>query len=120
MIQPNTRTTNRIENDRRDHDPADGETDLAIKSETRIKKPSMFRVFILNDDFTPMDFVVEVLETVFGKSHAEATQIMMNVHRKGVGLCGVYTYEIAETKVGIVHRMARMAEHPLQCRMEKA
>lgn len=79
----------------------------------------MFKVFLLNDDYTPMDFVVEVLEVIFGKSHQEAITIMLHVHRKGIGLCGVYTYDVAETKVSQVMHAARTAEHPLQCRMEK-
>ena len=79
----------------------------------------MYKVFLLNDDYTPMEFVVQVLETFFGKSREEATRIMLHVHKKGVGLCGVYTYEVAETKVTQVMDAARQAQHPLQCTMEK-
>lgn len=118
MIQPLTHASKRIDNnDHRTHES--GDTDLAVKSKPRTKKPSLFKVFLINDDFTPMEFVIEVLETIFKKPREEATRIMMAVHRKGVGLCGVYTYEVAETKVGLVLRAARAAQHPLQCRMEQ-
>ncbi len=94
-------------------------TNVAIKPKPQTKKPSMYKVLLLNDDYTPMEFVVLVLETFFGKSREEATRIMLHVHRKGVGLCGVYTYEVAETKVTQVMDAARAAQHPLQCTMEK-
>ena len=87
--------------------------------EEDIKEPPMFRVLLHNDDYTTMEFVVEVLMMVFKKSVEEATQIMLNVHRKGVGVCGVYTREIAETKVETVIRLARDNGHPLRCTMEK-
>lgn len=118
MIQPDITSSKRIENEHRTADES-GETDLAVKPKARTKKPSMFKVFLINDDYTPMDFVVEILETIFAKSRADATRIMMTIHRKGLGLCGVYTYEIAETKTGLVTRAARTAGHPLQCKMEK-
>lgn len=79
----------------------------------------MYKVLLLNDDFTPMDFVVHILEKFFGKTRAEATDIMLHVHRRGVGICGIYTYEIAETKVTQVMDYARAREQPLQCTMEK-
>ena len=85
-----------------------------------IKKPPMYKVVLLNDDFTPMDFVVEVLRAFFGMDHDRATQIMLNVHTRGKGICGVYTFEIAETKVVQVNEFARQNEHPLKCAMEKA
>jgi len=94
-------------------------TNIAIKPKPETKKPSMYKVLLLNDDYTPMEFVVLVLESFFGKSREEATRIMLHVHRKGVGLCGVYTYEVAETKVTQVMDAARQAQHPLQCTMEK-
>ena len=94
-------------------------TDLVLKSKTKTQKPPLYKVYILNDDYTPMDFVVDVLETVFNKSHEEATRVMLHVHRKGAGLCGVYTFDVAETKVAQVHRAARLSQHPLQCTMEK-
>lgn len=105
---------------RRDRDGG-GRTDVGVLTRTRLrtKKPSMYRVLLLNDDFTPMDFVVHVLERFFSKSKEEATEIMMQVHCRGVGVCGVYTYEVAETKVNLVMDFARKHEHPLQCTLEK-
>jgi ATP-dependent Clp protease adaptor protein ClpS len=92
---------------------------LATKTRTRTKKPSLYRVLLLNDDYTPMEFVVFVLERFFNKTREEATEIMLLVHQHGVGLCGVFTYEVAETKVAQVLDLARRNEHPLQCTMEK-
>lgn len=92
---------------------------LLTRTKTQTKKPSMYRVLLLNDDFTPMDFVVHVLEKFFRKDKQEATEIMLHVHRKGVGICGTFTYEVAETKVTSVMDYARKNEHPLQCTMEK-
>jgi ATP-dependent Clp protease adaptor protein ClpS len=100
-------------------DTAAPHTNVAIKPKPRTQKPAMYKVLLLNDDYTPMEFVVQVLETFFSKSREEATRIMLHVHRKGVGLCGVYTYEVAETKVSQVMEAARQAQHPLQCTMEK-
>jgi len=94
-------------------------TNIAIKPKPETKKPSMYKVLLLNDDYTPMEFVVHVLERFFNKSQTEATQIMLHVHRKGVGLCGVFTFEIAETKVAQVMDFARRNQHPLQCTMER-
>ncbi len=94
-------------------------TNIATKTRPEVKKPSMYKVFLLNDDYTPMEFVVQVLETFFNKSREEATRIMLHVHQKGLGLCGVYTFEVAETKVTQVLSAARQAQHPLQCTMEK-
>lgn len=98
-----------------------GRSDVGVLTRTRLstKKPSMYRVLLLNDDFTPMDFVVHVLERFFSKTREEANDIMLQVHRKGVGTCGVYTYEVAETKVNQVMDFARKNEHPLQCTLEK-
>jgi len=97
------------------------ETKGDVITETRddVTEPSMYRVLLLNDDYTTMEFVVEVLMLVFTKSVEEATQIMLNVHRIGVGLCGVYTYEVAETKVETVHALAKERGFPLKCSMEK-
>jgi ATP-dependent Clp protease adaptor protein ClpS len=95
-------------------------TGLAVKPKPKAKKPSMFKVIMLNDDYTPMEFVVMVLERFFAKSHEEATRIMLHVHQKGVGVCGVYTYEVAETKVTQVMDLARQHQHPLQCTLERA
>jgi ATP-dependent Clp protease adaptor protein ClpS len=99
----------------------DGGTGFDLATETRIKtkKPSLYRVLLLNDDYTPMEFVVFILERFFNRSREQATRIMLHVHQKGVGLCGVYTYEVAETKVAQVLDLARRHEHPLQCVMEK-
>lgn len=92
---------------------------VITKVKPRTKKPAMYKVVLLNDDYTPMEFVVVVLERFFGKSQEEATQIMLHVHRRGIGICGVYAYEIAETKVTQVIDFARKNEHPLQCMLEK-
>ena len=94
-------------------------TKVVVKSRPKTKKPSMYRVILLNDDYTPMEFVVQVLERFFQKSREEATQIMLHVHRRGVGVCGVFTYEVAETKVHQVVEFARRNQHPLQCTLEK-
>jgi ATP-dependent Clp protease adaptor protein ClpS len=97
----------------------ESDTGVMLKSRPRTRRPSMYKVLLLNDDFTPMDFVVHILEKFFGKTRAEATDIMLHVHRRGVGICGIYTYEIAETKVTQVMDYARAREQPLQCTMEK-
>ena len=91
----------------------------AEKERQQTKEPSLYRVLLLNDDYTSMDFVIHVLERVFHKSAAEATQIMLNVHKKGAGICGVYTREVAETKVVTVHEMAARKKYPLRCAMER-
>ena len=90
------------------------------KTGLEIKKPPLYRVFLLNDDYTTMEFVVMVLQNVFHKSFAEATRIMLSVHRSGIGVCGIYTGEVAETKVAVVHHLARENGYPLQCSMEEA
>jgi ATP-dependent Clp protease adaptor protein ClpS len=92
---------------------------VVIKARPKTKRPSMYKVLMLNDDYTPMEFVVHVLERFFGKNREEATHIMMQVHQRGVGVCGVYTYEVAETKVTQVMDLARQNQHPLQCTIEK-
>jgi ATP-dependent Clp protease adaptor protein ClpS len=97
----------------------EGGGQVATKTRTRTKKPSLYRVLLLNDDYTPMEFVVYVLERFFNKGREEATRIMLHVHQNGVGLCGVFTFEVAETKVAQVLDLARRHEHPLQCTMEK-
>ena len=92
---------------------------LLLKPRPKTKKPSMYKVLLLNDDYTPMEFVVHILERFFGKNRQESTDIMLHVHRRGVGLCGIFTYEVAETKVAQVMDYARANEQPLQCTMEK-
>jgi ATP-dependent Clp protease adaptor protein ClpS len=94
-------------------------TGVITRTRTKTAKPSMYKVLLLNDDYTPMEFVVHVLERFFHKNHEEATEIMLHVHRRGVGICGVYPYEIAETKVTQVIDLARKHQHPLQCTLEK-
>ena len=89
------------------------------KKETAIKRPSLYRVVLLNDDFTPMDFVIQILQNIFNKSYEDAQKIMLHVHNHGIGVCGIYTYEVAETKVSLVLDSAKRHEHPLQCSMEK-
>jgi ATP-dependent Clp protease adaptor protein ClpS len=103
--------------DRRD-DSENG-TVVVTRTRAKTKRPNMYRVLILNDDYTPMEFVVLVLERFFQKNREEATRIMLHVHHHGVGECGVYTYEVAETKVTQVMDFARKHQHPLQCVMEK-
>ena len=118
-VTPVNRTTRMSENNnekRRDSGP---QTGVVIKSRTKTRRPSMYKVLMLNDDYTPMEFVVHVLERFFGKSRDEATRIMLSVHQRGVGLCGIYTYEVAETKVTQVMELARKNQHPLQCTIEK-
>jgi ATP-dependent Clp protease adaptor protein ClpS len=105
--------------DRNTRDDDAPETGVVVKSEPKTKKPSMYKVLMLNDDYTPMEFVIHVLEQIFSKTRDEATRIMLHVHRRGVGICGVYTYEVAETKVTQVIDFARRHQHPLQCTLEK-
>ena len=102
-------------------DDGDGEkrSGALTLTRTRTKKPSMYKVLMLNDDYTPMEFVIDVLQHIFQKNREEATKIMLHVHQKGVGVCGVYTYEVAETKVTQTVDYARKNQHPLQCTLEK-
>ncbi|MEE2970622.1 MAG: ATP-dependent Clp protease adapter ClpS [Pseudomonadota bacterium] len=102
------------------NDDAPPTTGVAVQSRVRAKKPSLYKVIMLNDDYTPMEFVIMVLEQFFNKNQEQATQIMLHVHQKGVGVCGVFTYEVAETKVTQVMDMAKEHQHPLQCTLEKA
>ncbi len=94
-------------------------TSILTRTRTRTQKPSLYRVLLLNDDYTPMEFVIHILERFFNKDREAATRIMLHVHHNGVGECGVYTYEVAETKVTQVMDFARKHQHPLQCVMEK-
>jgi ATP-dependent Clp protease adaptor protein ClpS len=106
------------DNDRRKG--ADGPAiGVVVRPRPKTRKPTMYKVLMLNDDYTPMEFVVHVLERFFQKSHEQARQIMLHVHNRGVGVCGVYTYEVAETKVTQVMDLARQNQHPLQCTIEK-
>jgi len=97
----------------------ENERGIATKSRPKTKKPSMYRVVLMNDDYTPMEFVVMILMGIFKKSSEEAHTIMLHVHQKGVGTCGVYTFEVAETKVAQVMDAAKRNQHPLQCTLEK-
>lgn len=94
-------------------------TGLLTRPEAKTKKPSMYKVLLLNDDFTPMEFVVHILQRFFRMTVEQATEVMLHVHQKGVGVCGVFTYEVAETKVNQVLSFAKQHEHPLQCTLEK-
>ncbi len=96
-----------------------GETGVITRAKPKTKKPSLYKVLLLNDDYTPMEFVVFVLERFFGMNLDQATRVMLHVHQKGVGICGVYTFEVAETKVTQVMDFAKEHQHPLQCTMEK-
>ncbi len=94
-------------------------TERRTRTKSKTAQPPTYKVILLNDDYTPMEFVVEILKTVFHKPHAEATRIMLHVHQNGMGVAGVYPYEIAETKVRTVEELARESEYPLKCVMEK-
>ena len=109
----------RMSNPIRRTDDGDAGTGIATKTKPKTKRPNLYRVLLMNDDYTPMEFVVDVLQHIFQKNREEATQVMLHVHQKGVGICGVYTYEIAETKVTQTVDYARKNQHPLQCTLEK-
>lgn len=94
--------------------------DVDVRTDRELKEPPMYKVLLHNDDYTTMEFVVQVLMLVFHKSVEQATRIMLNVHKRGTGLCGLFTFEVAETKVATVTRLARENGHPLKCTMEKA
>ncbi len=98
----------------------DRDDGVVTETEKKLKPPPLYKVLLHNDDYTTMEFVVQVLQSVFHRSHAEATQIMLHVHKNGMGVAGVYTHEVAETKVAIVEAMARQHEFPLRCTMEEA
>ena len=102
-------------------DSGDGQGQIGVATKTRAKpkKPSQFKVLLLNDDYTPMEFVVHILERFFGMNHAQAFEIMLTVHKKGLAVVGVFSFEVAETKVAQVMDFARRHQHPLQCTMEK-
>ena len=97
------------------------DNDLAVEEERpKLKPPKQYKVVLVNDDYTPMEFVVQILMSFFGMDHARATRVMMSVHTKGKGICGIYSYEIAETKVDQVNEYSRINQHPLLCTMEEA
>ncbi|WP_205859834.1 ATP-dependent Clp protease adapter ClpS [Cochlodiniinecator piscidefendens] len=100
-------------------DYGDDDTGVMTKTRTRTARPPLYKVMLLNDDFTPMEFVVHVLERFFGLNHAQAFEIMLTVHKKGLAVVGIFSHEIAETKVAQVMDAARQNEHPLQCTMER-
>lgn len=104
---------------RPDDDDGDAGTGVVTRTKPKTKKPSLYKVLLLNDDYTPMEFVVHILERFFNKGPEEAMKIMLHVHQHGVGVCGLYTYEVAETKVTQVMDFARQHQHPLQCTMER-
>lgn len=107
--------------DSSDSDQRDGDQGVIVeKARPKLKRPRMYKVILLNDDYTPMEFVVHVLEQFFGMDREKATQVMLHVHTRGKGVCGVYTYEIAETKVAQVNDFSREHQHPLMCTMEEA
>ncbi len=97
----------------------EGETGVVTKTKPKTQRPPLYKVMLLNDDYTPMEFVVHVLERFFGLSHAQAFEVMLTVHKKGVAVVGVFSFEVAETKVAQVMDFARRHQHPLQCTMEK-
>ncbi|UWP88538.1 ATP-dependent Clp protease adapter ClpS [Aliiroseovarius crassostreae] len=97
----------------------DGDLGVALATKPKTKRPPMYKVMILNDDFTPMEFVVMILERFFGMNHAQAFELMLTVHKKGLAVVGVFSFEIAETKVTQVMQLAREHQHPLQCTMER-
>jgi ATP-dependent Clp protease adaptor protein ClpS len=99
--------------------PLNGDVDVQ-EAKPKLKRPPLYKVILLNDDFTPMDFVVEVLRTFFGMDEEKATQVMLHVHTRGIGVCGVFTKDVAETKVRLVNDYSRQHQHPLLCTMEEA
>lgn len=101
--------------------PGNDDLDIAVQeAKPKLKRPPLYRVVLINDDYTPMEFVVEVLETVFGMERSKATRVMLEVHTKGKGICGIYNFEIAETKVAQVTSIAQQQQHPLLCTMEES
>lgn len=118
-MSANTALVIRLQAKKDEGDTSDRGTSVITRTQTRTKKPSLYRVLLLNDDYTPMEFVIHVLERFFQKDRESATRIMLHVHNHGVGECGVFTYEVAETKVTQVMDFARQHQHPLQCVMEK-
>ena len=108
-----------VKNNKNREDQNQDTSSVATLEKPKVKKPSLYRVILLNDDYTPMEFVVEMLKTYFSKSSEEATKIMLHIHQKGIGICGLYTYEVAESKANKVLDKARKNQHPLQLKVEK-
>ena len=98
----------------------DPQRGVLLNTKPKTKKPSLYKVILLNDDYTPMEFVIYIIEKLFNKNHEEATRIMLHVHQNGLGICGIYTYEVAETKSKAVINLAKSNQHPLQCTIEKS
>jgi len=119
MIGKGVKNSMANDDDNNGNGNGNGNGQLILDSRTKTKKPSMYKVIMLNDDYTPMEFVVHVLQKFFGRSSGEATQIMLNVHQRGVGVCGVYSFEIAESKAQKTIDYARKNDHPLQLQLEK-
>lgn len=103
-----------------DFEQDDNKELLVQSSRPKLKKPPMFKVLLLNDDYTPMDFVIEILQSYFHMNQEKATQVMLHVHTRGMGVCGVFTKDVAETKVAQVNEYSRLSHHPLLCSMEEA
>lgn len=121
MTKPDYPWSLTIAGDERHNDDGDApHTGVATRTRTRTKKPSLYKVLMLNDDYTPMEFVVMVLQQFFRMDMEQATQVMLHVHQRGVGVCGIFSLEVAETKVTQVMDCARAHQHPLQCALEKA
>ena len=106
--------------DTKNNSNQDFERGILLKNKPEVKKPSMYNVILINDDYTPMEFVIYILQMFFKKKKEEATQIMLHVHKKGIGVCGTYTCEVAESKCKAVINYAKKNEHPLQCTVEKS
>jgi len=120
MISPSPIASERAGNEDRPDEPGNGTgVGIATRTKPKTQKPSLYKVLMLNDDYTPMEFVVLTLQRFFRMSIEDATRVMLHVHQRGVGVCGIFTYEVAETKVNQVIDFAREHQHPLQCTMEK-
>ena len=116
----NTLSNTFLSSERKDNDNYDNNfSSIALQEKPKLKKPPFYKVIMLNDDYTPMEFVVEMLQIYFSKSQEQATEIMLHIHQKGLGVCGLYTYEVAESKAAQVLDKARKNQHPLQIKLEK-
>lgn len=120
MVEARTILPLRMAGRRDEEGPGGPGLGIATRTRTRTKKPTPYKVLMLNDDYTPMEFVVDVLQRFFRMDIEQATRVMLHVHQKGVGVCGVFSYEVAETKVNQVMDFARQNQHPLQCTLETA